>query len=580
MGIPEARVHAPRRRTPSPPRVPVSFHVRSSARPARRPGVALLVACAALLLGSCSSSPTATDSPSASGDLAAQAAAYAALAPQDQEAQLRTISTDLEHQLLTLSGLEKELGGPAKATAAYDAMTAAMVARAAAIRSAGYVGKFGGLARADDTPSLGGMMFASLMIGGLSAEAVTSATNDAKPGGKPLHDERNDGKGGNTSSMTLDGTVGTAAMDWTMTTTANGVEGKLRTKITVNPCPDATGTFTAKLSMAMSATSSGGRVGSNSTIDIDITGHVDDDAHVTSYEVITHSQAAEFGSGDNHWAEVTDTSTTVGDKLTGYTRVAGRTSGNVPAKFADQWGDWGMITAMMMVPKVVGAAQKAWESGRCVALVPTTSPDKRSGLEPSSTVTITAAPRSKIDGGPVGGTVTANLTGDASVDPSGSKVKADATFTYVAPGEKDKSASVALEARSKRGVAKASVDFDTKPGSYKVTGTMPSVPSGTTFTGTICKPDKPFTVQTTGDMVGTASFTPKSATAGKVTFTGKVGNAPFAMGGSGTYTLAAPEGSGTGTLAISWKLTIKIPFVGDQTRSGPATLTLTPTSAC
>jgi hypothetical protein len=166
------------------------------------------------------------------------------------------------------------------------------------------------------------------------------------------------------------------------------------------------------------------------------------------------------------------------------------------------------------------------------------------------------------------------------VDPAGSKVKADATFTYVAPGEKDKSASVALEARSKRGVAKASVDFDTKPGSYEVSGTMPSVPSGTTFSGKICKADKPFTVQTTGDMIGTASFTPKSATAGSVRFKGKVGNAPLAMVGSGTYTLTPPQGSGTGTLAITWKLTIKIPYVGDQTRSGPATLTLTPRSSC
>jgi hypothetical protein len=195
-------------------------------------------------------------------------------------------------------------------------------------------------------------------------------------------------------------------------------------------------------------------------------------------------------------------------------------------------------------------------------------------------VTITAPPRSKIDGAPAGGTVTATLTGDTSVDPAGSKVKADATFTYVAPGEKDKSASVALEARSKRGVAKASIDFDTKPSSYEVSGTMPSAPSGTTFTGTICKADKPFKVTTAGDMIGTASFIPKNATGGTVKFTGKVGNAPLAMVGNGTYTLTPPQGSSTGTLAITWKLTIKIPFVGDQTRSGPATLTLTPRSSC
>jgi hypothetical protein len=252
----------------------------------------------------------------------------------------------------------------------------------------------------------------------------------------------------------------------------------------------------------------------------------------------------------------------------------------VPESFSQQWANFGMLTQLMFTSKLLAGAKKAYESGRCVALVPTTSPDKRTGLEPSTTVTITAPPRSKIDGAPAGGTVTATLTGDTSVDPAGSKVKADATFTYVAPGEREKTASVALEARSKRGVAKASVDLDTKSGSYEVTGTMASAPSGTTFTGTICGPEKPFTVQTTGDMVGTASFVPKGATAGTVTFKGKVGNAPLAMVGNGSYTLTPPAGSGTGTLAITWKLTIKIPYVGDQTRSGPATLTLTPTARC
>ena len=537
---------------------------------------------AVLLLAACSSSGSAStaDGASASGDLAAQATAYAALAPQEQEAQLRTLSTDIEHQLLTLSGLEKELGGPEKATTAYDAMTGAMVTRATALTKAGFVGKFGGLARAAETPSLGGMIFAGWMLGGLSAEGVTSPSNDAKAGDKPLHDERNSKDGDSTSEMTIDGTVSTAAIEWTITTTGNGVEGKVHTKITMNPCPDATGTFTGTISMTASATSSGGRVGSNTTVDIEVTGHIDDDAHLVSHEVVTKTQAAEFGSGDNHWAEMTDRSTNTGDTIDTYSRTVGRTAGNVPESFSQQWANFGMLTQLMFTSKLLAGAKKAYESGRCVALVPTTSPDKRTGLEPSTTVTITAPPRSKIDGAPAGGTVTATLTGDTSVDPAGSKVKADATFTYVAPGEREKTASVALEARSKRGVANASVGFDTRPGSYKVSGTMPSVPSGTTFTGTICKNDKPFTVQTTGDMIGTATFTPKGTAAGSVRFKGKVGNAPLAMVGSGTYTIELPAGSGTGTLAITWKLTIKIPYVGDQTRSGPATLTLTPTTAC
>lgn len=109
-----------------------------------------------------------------------------------------------------------------------------------------------------------------------------------------------------------------------------------------------------------------------------------------------------------------------------------------------------------------GGRQEGLAVRQVAILEPTTDPAKRKGLEPSDAVSITAAPRSKVDGGPVGGTVTATLNGDSSVDPAGSKVKADARFAYVAPAEKDKSASVSLEARSKRGVAKAELAFDTK----------------------------------------------------------------------------------------------------------------------
>jgi len=554
----------------------VTKHARSTSRSTRVATAA--VAGAALLLSGCSSSPAPDSSATPSGgDAVAQATAVAALSPEEREAQLRTLSADLERQLVTLSGLEKELGGPEKATAAYTAMTAAMVTQVRRRTAApSFVGRFGGLAPRADTPSLGGMIFAGWIASQLGTEGIVSATNDFKAGEQPVHDVSTDASG----TITRDGSVATAGMDFNIETTANGVTGKMKVKIDVKPCPDATGTFTAHITISASATSSAGRVGSNTTTDVTITGHVDDNAKLAGYDTAANTQAAEFGGGGNKWAEYTATTSWSGSRVTAATRTFGRTSGAVTPKFQQDWAQMGTLTEFMVTNTALEAAQKAWESGRCVALVPTTSPDKRSGLDPSAAVTITAAPRSKIDGGQVGGTVTATLSGQTSIDPAGSKVPADATFHYVAPGEKDKSASVALEARSKRGVAKASVDLDTKSGSYEVTGTMASAPSGTTFTGTICGPAKPFTVQTTGDMVGTASFVPKSATNGSVTFKGKVGNAPLAMVGNGSYTLTPPAGSGTGTLAITWKLTIQIPYVGDQTRSGPATLTLTPAARC
>jgi hypothetical protein len=47
----------------------------------------------------------------------------------------------------------------------------------------------------------------------------------------------------------------------------------------------------------------------------------------------------------------------------------------------------------------------------------------------------------------------------------------DATFECNAPDEPDKTGTVSLEARSKRGGGRASIDFDTKrPAAYQVVG--------------------------------------------------------------------------------------------------------------
>ena len=71
--------------------------------------------------------------------------------------------------------------------------------------------------------------------------------------------------------------------------------------------------------------------------------------------------------------------------------------------------------------KLVAAATKAWQSGRCVQLTATPSAGP-GGLDPSADITVTASPKSKVDGAAAGGTVTATLTeGAASVSPSATK---------------------------------------------------------------------------------------------------------------------------------------------------------------
>ncbi|MCA0393039.1 MAG: hypothetical protein LCH70_02775, partial [Proteobacteria bacterium] len=113
------------------------------------------------------------------------------------------------------------------------------------------------------------------------------------------------------------------------------------------------------------------------------------------------------------------------------------------------------------------AAQKAWQSGQCIDLQVRSDPAKRTGARPNTAYTLFAEPRAKSDGAPAGGTVTATLNGASRLNPTG-KVKADAKFDYANPEKKDERASIDLESRSKRGVGKATLEFDTKRASYAI----------------------------------------------------------------------------------------------------------------
>ena len=521
-----------------------------------------------LLLTGCSSA-SESDGPVAPDDLAAQVSAIHALAPEEQESRLRTLSADVEGQMLALSGLQAELGGPEQAKAAYSAMTAELVRRTTRLRATpSLMGRFGAAMGLAEPPSLGGMIFGGWMIGLLAAEGMVSSTNDAEPGAQPERDVRTDEQGPDKSSAVREASLESTSVDYTVETTVDGVTGTLRVTMTINPCPDAAGEFTAKASMTASATTGSGRTGSNTSVDIELAGRVDDDARLEGYDFTSTSQAAEFGSGNNVWAEVTDTISFAGDGIGGASRTFGRSAGNVPEGFAAQWANLGRLFAMMVSQKMVAAAQQGWESGRCVALDPTTEPARRTGLAPGASVAILAAPRSKVDGKPTGGTVIATLKGEASVDPAGSKVAADAKFAYLAPGEKDKSATVSLEARSRRGVARAAVVLDTRTSAYTASGTAGNI----TFSGTVPDLTKPFTIAGAGGARLTFSYVPTDASgrSGTMRYTGRVSG--FKLSGNGSYKITGSEG-GVLTLTQSINACSAGPL---SCSGGGAAITLTP----
>jgi hypothetical protein len=554
--------------------------------------VTLTACCIAslMLAAGCSSSPAAEGAGPTSGAAASAAAVdelaalqeFAALPVAEQQAQLQAVTERVDRQLMTMSGLEDELGGPAKADAAYAALSAVARQFGQNLVDEPNFGKFGAFVRSEDAPTQGGMMFGNFMMGNLMQDAAVNAAKDIAPGTKSVpesEDLRNPPSGGK-GAIELEGDVAKSSLGVGGEFTVDGITGKLKTVITVAPCPDPKGQFTSTTTMTASVTNAGGRTGTNLTIEMSIKGQVDDDAQLVSYDVDTRTQSAKFENSKGQFVDQTVGWTVGGKDFSNFRGRVNRTGGNVAPGFAEDQAKWSTFTAMMLQEKAVEAAKKGWQSGRCVALDPTTSPSKRTGLKPSASVTITAAPRSKIDGAAVGGTVKGALNGGSSLDPAGSKVPADATFTYVAPDQKDKSATVSLEARSKRGVAKAEVVFDTKAGGYDLKGSIATAPGGTRITGQTCDVTKPFTAESSGDMIGTITFTPTSDVAGTVGFTGMVGNAPFKLTGKGTYTVNVPPGSDSGTLDWKWAVTISIPKIGSKTNPGVASIAMTPAAGC
>ena len=227
----------------------------------------------------------------------------------------------------------------------------------------------------------------------------------------------------------------------------------------------------------------------------------------------------------------------------------------------------GVLYALLIREALVTAAQKGWESGRCVRLDVTPNPALKD-MDPSSTADITAAPRSKIDGGPAGGTVMATLVdGGSGVDPNATSLPADASFVYTAHPEPFNHGTVKLEARSKRGVAKAELTFETTSG-YTASGTS----EGVTFTGTVASLTEPFTIDISfpGSDSGSFTFDGSSDTGGGVIVSAEGGGA--VVSGSGSYTVT-DNGDGTKTVTATVHSCVN---VSGQCRNAVHPIVLTP----
>lgn len=491
----------------------------------------------------------------------------------------------LHYKLMQATGIEQALGGEAQAIAAMQALGDAYEKKLRGAEAdvpkmipAAFTGE--GMASGFTGMGIGG--FAGLMTGGMLSGAVSSMSDERLAELVKQGPIKFDGKGGNTEIQI--GADGALAQSMTFEVNEHGLNGKVKVKTRMDACPDPQGKVTVEIEVD-SQMSVSGKPGTGGYVHstFKYERYLDDEAHlIDSGDGGASNLHIQMGGFENFESQAADITT-------GYER-----GGNPIFEHHGEKGFsifrpeevertkallQGAETLNALIAEVMlrgmGSGGAPWESGRCVDLKVTSSPGKRKGIKPNTAFDIEAMPRVKSDGAPAGGSVTATLSGGASLQPASGKVRADAKYQYAGPAKKDEQASIAFEARSKRGVGKASLEFDTKAvRAYMAEGGIDEFHG----TGRICDIAQPFTISSAGLSI---AFTPSSDSSGSYRYNGNrayQGDKPVAVNGKGTYVVSVDE---RGTRIVGDGIgCITMPVIGTRCRTGSHRYTLTPMAPC
>lgn len=523
----------------------------------------LTLIASAVLVVACSPAPETPVGAQPSG-AARPADAGAAGPANDATALLEAIDADTERvlrelsqvdyvvqrRLMSESGVEAEIGGPHAADQALQSLmievrklAMAEMPRWRPVDASGQVDGALGIAAA------------SVELAGLLREA-----KELYGDGQAKQDHRT--WEGNRAELD----VGDGNLSYTSDKAAitSELRGRFTTLFKANVCPDANGQVTIDVTSQSTMSTASGSKGANTTVRVVLNRDVTDNAEYGEFDAQTHVESAMHGGGSGTFVDL-DTGTSSRDSA-GNSRTVNRRSDRATDADVGNAADLGNILYTMALAYSEFVAG-VWKGGACVKLEPTSDPAKRSGVEPSTQFSVLAAPRSKVDGTASGGTVKATLSGGSSLSPSGTPVRADATFTYVAPDEKEKSATVSFEARSKRGIGKAELSFDTREAkqAYDIDGGADEFHG----TGTACDLSQQFFVQGSGV---TVRFEPSSREGGRYSYSGSMSG--FAVWGNGNYAVAY-QGDVAVSMTAEGPGSVKTPK-GTFTRNGSEKYTLTP----
>lgn len=438
----------------------------------------------------------------------------------------------LHYKLMQANGLEQALGGEQKAVAALTAASAAFERSASAAQT--NIPRmipiaFDGNGLAAGVMGVGYGLVGSFIVGVLGGNMTREQVADAVKRGR-IGGANKDGSG------QIGFSQGATDLEITDTVNKDGLTGTVKTRTHVDACPDADGKLVVEID-SESRMSAGKKSGSVK-VKLHYERWLDDDANLTdkvAYDIGTEMSGSGSSNNSLGFAEH-DGLSRDGVAVSEVTRQHGFDIFHMEdVKTTEKLRD---STAVLL--KVVAEGMLAlepWKSGRCVDLNVRSDPVKRTGARPNTAFTLYAEPRSKLDGLPTRGTVTATLQGGSTLNPTG-PVRADARYDYANPSKKNETASIDFEARSKRGVGKASLAFDTKEGqAYRI------VAGPHTFT--VCDITRPFSHSeaSPGGKV-TLSFTPTDGRSGAMVWRFEGGGG--VVNSSHSYTLSGPEEQMTG----------------------------------
>lgn len=483
----------------------------------------------------------------------------------------------LHYKLMQATGIEKELGGEAQAVEALKALGEAYERKLRIAEKE--VPKmiptaFTGEGMSSGLMGMGIGSVVGMITGGMMSGAVSSLSDKELADLNKMGALKRDG-GSAELQFAKDGSM---TLSTEFDVQENGLNGKVKMKSTMTACPDVDGKVTVDIEVdsQMTVSSKPGTGGSVHT-KFKYERYLDDDAHlIDTADGGASNLRVRMGGIENFQTQSVEVTT-------GHER-----GGNPVFEHHDEQGFsifrpdevertqkllqatelLQTIMAEAMLRGINSAGGSAWESGRCIDLKVTSDPDKRKGIRPNTEFDLEAMPRAKEGGAAVGGTVTATLSGGSSLQPASGKVQVDAKYGYTGPEKKDESASISFESRSKRGVGKATLAFDTKAlRAYRMEGGAGEFHG----VGQVCDLEQQFFVEGSGN---TVRFEPSSAAGGRYSYSGVMSG--FRVFGHGTYSVKYQDevavsitATGPGSVVTS---------TGTFTGEGGEEYQLTPTS--